>query len=134
MRRSGNSQGYSKTAADTLGIQKNRRLTIPAAHHMQNYPVHSNFSDHAKKELSPKFQNVGICGTDPTLQARTAPAKRIGAAPPQEWDGSAIHPYLSFSIGAAAPITRSATPSFQMVGSARRSGPKLQAQMRRLQG
>jgi hypothetical protein len=28
----------------------------------------------------------------------------IGAATPQESDGSAIHPYLSFSMGAAAPL------------------------------
>jgi len=50
----------------------------------------------------------------------------IGAAKPQKSDGSAIHPYHLFSIGAAAPLARSASPSFQMVGSARRSGPKLQ--------
>ena len=35
---------------------------------MQNYPVHSNLNGHAKKELSPKFQNMCICGTDPALE------------------------------------------------------------------
>jgi hypothetical protein len=36
MRRSENSQASSKIATDTLVIQKNSRLTIPAAHHMVN--------------------------------------------------------------------------------------------------
>ena len=36
-------------------------------------------------------------------------------------------PTLGFSMGAAAPITRSAPPSFQMVGMARRRRPKIQA-------
>ena len=40
---------------------------------------------------------------------------------------TARRPYHLFSMGAAAPIARRAIPSFQMVGSARRSGPKLQA-------
>jgi hypothetical protein len=30
-------------------------------------------------------------------------AEGIEAASPQKWDGSAIHPYRSVSIGAAAP-------------------------------
>ena len=53
------------------------------------------------------------------------------AAPPQKSDGSAIHPYHLFSIGATAPLARSARPRrSQMVGSARRSGPKPQARLR----
>ena len=39
---------------------------------MENYPVHSNLNDHAKEELSPKFQNVGICGTAPALHLGNA--------------------------------------------------------------
>ena len=48
------------------------------------------------------------------------------AARPQKWGVSAIRP-MGFSMGAAAPIARSAPYSVLRVGSARRSGPKLQA-------
>ena len=39
---------------------------------------------------------------------------------------TARRPYHLFSMGAAAPIARSAPPSFQMVGMARRRRPKIQ--------
>ena len=40
---------------------------------------------------------------------------------------TARRPYHLFSMGAAAPTARSAPPSFQMVGMARRRRPKIQA-------
>jgi len=63
----------------------------------------------------------------PMIQARSA-VSGTGAASPREWDPSARRPYHLFSRGAAAPFARSASPRrSQLVGSARRSGPMLQA-------
>jgi hypothetical protein len=44
-----------------------------------------------------------VCFRKSFLQRR---ACKTGAASPREWDGSAIHPYHLFSMGAAAPSVR----------------------------